>query len=169
MIDGFKLVVKDNMILQTDEASVKIPHHGHKSWMFSWKNKELAHASSSAPLGKLMFILEFRVENINRAFPDMGSEDVTMVRLDGWHKLQRGYPTFSLWDSIVEPCRMVHCEQPKTQIVCAVVTLIECSVNYELTRHVHNCLNGTLCLSILMLSPNSTKTLSLCKTSIDVS
>ena len=84
-----------------------------------------------------------------------------VIRLAISQHLQQRDPCHLIWQPVIKPCGMLHFKWPQRQIINPMLTPMQRCVKHESLSHVHDCLDCTLCLSVLMLSSNSRERLCL--------
>ena len=89
----------------------------------------------------------------------MSTPEVPMIGLSLGKHFNRVYTQTLIWYSIIHPNRMLNCKIPKGKIVNPMLCTIQWRAYHKRVIHVHNGLDITLRLSVLMLSPNSGETL----------
>ncbi len=91
----------------------------------------------------------------------MRVEEVTVIGLKFHQQLQWSKAWLAVGHSIVQPHCMLHCKGPQRDVIQPSICPMQRGVHHKSPSHVHNCLNSTLSLSILMLHSNARKGLRL--------
>ena len=95
----------------------------------------------------------------NRAGPYVTTSNIFLISIGLWQQLHWCWPSNYVWPPILNPDCMFCGKGKQQNIINPMLNPMQQNMNHKGVSHIHYCLGNALCLEIVMLCTDVTKTL----------